>query len=418
MPPLRSSRLTVAGIAAASTLLEKFSLSVFLPALPVLALALGSSESLSQQSVAVYMVGIALSQLVWGYVSDVWGRRAVLVILTPIYVTGCVITALSTGLPSAQVGFFLQGFGVGAMFSVTQALVGDRFGKAGSTKALAYIALVITWGAAAGILIGGWLVHHFPWQINFVFLAGFALLIAPFYLLVSDFRDGGPDRISLLKVGREYLSLVRNPDYLRHVMTVTLHNAVLIAFYTVSPFLLIDDLGIKPGHYSTLMLIPLSGFMLGRLICGWLTDHMESNAIINLGNVTSLLGSVAMVAAFAGIGLHALAIMVPMALYLTGMGVAAPAARANAMHTKALLIGTAASLLSVIVNGFSAASSFVAAHLPDTALPAYVLVVSIANLALFAFMTRRAKTHRGDRHRRLPDDSAVVKRATIRGDQD
>ncbi|MCP4385381.1 MAG: multidrug effflux MFS transporter [Hyphomicrobiales bacterium] len=389
-----SRRLTAAGIAAASTLLEKFSISAFLPALPILTQAYGSSVHLSQQSVAVYTIGVALSQLVWGYLSDIWGRRPVLLVLTPIYVAGCLTTALSTGLPSALVGFFLQGFGVGAMFSVTQALVGDSFGKAGSTKALAYIALVISWGAAVGVLIGGWLVHHFPWQTVFVFLAGFALLVAPLYCLVSDLPGARSHRLSLRAVGREYLSLIRHQDYLRHVLVVMLHNAVLFAFYTVSPFLLIDDLALGPGHYSTLMLIPLSGFMLGRFICGRLTDHMESNAIINLGNVTALLGAAAMVGAVVLLDLGAMTIMVPMALYLIGMGIAAPAARANAMHVNALLIGTAASLLSVIVNAFAAASSFVAAHLVDTAMPGYILVVSISNLVLFAVLARRRQGRR------------------------
>lgn len=391
---MHSTRRNAAIVAAMSTILDKFSISVFLPALPLLTQALDGSRVLGQHSVALYAVGVALSQLVWGYLSDIWGRRTVLLILAPIYIAGCAITALSTQMSQALVGLLLQGFGVGAMFSVTQALVGASFGERQSVKALAYIAMTVTWASAIGSMIGGWLVHHFSWESSFVFLALCALLIAPLYLLVSETPQDRDGPISVQKVAGDYLRVARQGEYLKYVLTVALLNAGLFVFYTVSPFLIIRDLGLSAGHYGMLMMVPLTGFMIGRYICGRLAERVAGDTLILSGNVIAVVGAAAMVVSTATLGLDPWTVMFPMAVYLIGMGVTAPAARAQAMHTNVILMGTAASLLSVAVNAFAAANSFLASHLDDSVMPLYILTVGVLNLALFVFLAHRGQALR------------------------
>lgn len=387
-----TSGLKIAAIAAAlSTVLDKFSIAVFLPALPFLTDSLQVSREDGQLSVSAYFAGVALSQLVWGYVSDVRGRRRVLLTLLPIYLAGCLMTALSGGFFMASAGLFVQGFGIGGVFSVTQALIGHGFGRERAAKALAAIAMMVSWSSALGAVIGGWLVHHMDWHASFLFLGLCAALMVPLYLALPADRPTDAGKISPVKVARDYLGLATERVFMKYVLTVALLNAGLFVFYTVSPFLIIHDLGLSPRQYGLFMLIPFTGFMLGRFLCTRLLGRISGDGLIRIGGLTALIGGGAMVAGSATMGQSAWVIMLSMALYLVGMGLAAPNARANAMHSHAALIGAAASFLSVVVNALGAGNGFIAAHMPDRFMAWYILAAGLMTLTLFALLDRRSR---------------------------
>lgn len=386
----------VALIGAVSLLAEKFAATVFLPALPPLSQTLSISRDTAQHVVPGFLLGVALSQFIWGYISDLWGRRRVLFTLLPLYILATVITARASNFPVIFWGLCMQGFGIGAVFTVSQALVGETAGKDKTARTLAWIAMMVSWSAAIGTIIGGYLVHYFDWRANFVFLGIFVLCLTPLYLVVPSYRRPSSGKtIIFVKMLKSYKHIVANKNFRKYASIVVFLNVGLFAFYAISPFLIIHDYKLDTHHYGLMMLIPIGGFTLGRFLCAHFTQHFEMDYLIQVGSLIAILGGACMLGAELVSIQNVWTIMGSMAIYLIGMGIAVPNARAGAMHAVVNLIGSGASLLSVTVNVIGSLGSSIAAHLADTILSRFMLGTGLVNLLVFMWMKKNESRVRG-----------------------
>lgn len=374
----------------ASTVLEKFASTVFLPALPAIAAFFAVDRALMQQAVPVLLLGIALSQFFWGSVSDHFGPRRVLLVLVPIYFAGTAVAGTASYFWLFLAGVFLQGFAVGAIFSVSQALLVIVNGKKQATRILALIALVASWASPAGAVLGGFLVHHLDWPACFAFLGLFVLGLGVLYFVLPAGRT--PDqleRIGIASFFRGYRGLLGNAGYLGHVLVVAWLNFGQFVFLTVSPFFVIRDQGVSPRDFGLLMFIPFAGIAFGRFLCARLDGRLSTESLIYTGGLVALLGGVLL----AGLELAGLldewTLMSGMAVYLVGLGLASPGARAQAMLAVAGLAGSAGSMMSVLVNLLGSVGSSLAGHLPTSAFGPLVLAGAACNLLLFRWMQTR-----------------------------
>jgi DHA1 family bicyclomycin/chloramphenicol resistance-like MFS transporter len=376
-------RQRAAIIGALGLVSERLATTVFLPAMPFLADAFHIPHDMAQHSVPAFLIGVAVSQLIWGYVSDLWGRRRVLLILVPCYVAVAGMTATATSFSVVLLGLFLQGSTIGAVFTVTQAVVGEVFGKDGSARALAGITTFLAWSTAVGTIIGGFVAHHFDWRAVFVLLAILVAVTWPAYIVVpasaSRSRNSAPPSGML----RNYRNILSEPDFRRYLPVVVLVNLGFFAFLTASPFLVIKAYGVSAHHFGLLMLIPTAGLALGRLVCATLGQHVERDRMIHLGGLVVIAGGIAMVGAQVTGIQNSWTLMVTMAVYLVGAGISLPVARATAMHAAPGFVGSAASLISVTVNAAGSVASAIAAHLPDTFLCWLILAAGVCNLVGF-----------------------------------
>ena len=371
-------------IGTGSTVAEKFATTLYLPALPAMAISFALDRDLAQQSVPVMLIGIALSQFFWGRISDNIGHRRVLFLLVPLYVAGTAFSATAASFSIFLFGLFLQGFAIGAIFSVSQALVGSIIGKQDTARILALIALLASWASAVGAMVGGLLMHHFGWHMPFVFLGFLVLSVGGLYFLIPS---GDPKLratpLSFKAFFEDYGVLLRDSEYLKYVTVVAWLNAGLFVFLAQSPFVLIHDWGLTAHEYGLLMFIPFSGIAFGRFLCARLDGRMNADPMIVAGGAVSVAGGAAMFGFHETGMLNSWTLMGSMSVYLVGLGISAPNARAKAMHAVTGLIGSGASLLSVIVNLLGSLSSSLAGHLPDSALSLLILGAAIINIALF-----------------------------------
>jgi len=366
-----SARSAAVRIGAVSLIAEKLAATVFLPALPAIAVSFSVGTPVAQHVVPVFLVGLACSQLALGYVSDRIGRRTILLALLPVYVGGAVLSAAAWTFPALLAGVFVQGFAVGSIFSVTQAIVGQTLGRGETTRALALIAIGGSCAAALGTTAGGFLTHHVGWRSTFWCLALVVFVSSGLYFAVP--RDTGAGGKGMPPVWTAYRSLFAEPRYRKNVAVVTSLNVGLFAFYALSPFLVIQDAGWLPHRYGLAMFVPMAGFTLGRVLCARAAARVPELSLVRTGSLLALAAGVIMVLAQALAALSPWVLMSIMSLYLVGMGLAAPTARSGAMHSTGGLIASGASLLSVAVNSVGSATSSLAAHLPDSMLGVFVL---------------------------------------------
>lgn len=378
-------------LGVAGTLAEKFASTVFLPVLPAVAVSFAVDRELAQQSVPVLLLGIALSQFFWGRLSDHLGPRRVLLVLVPIYAIGSALAAAAPAFALLLAGIFLQGFSIGAIFSVTQALLVIVNGKDQATRLLALIALVGSWASPAGAVFGGFLGHHLGWRACFAFLGVFVLSVGALCrLLPPEKRRAKDEPLGVSAFFRGYQRLLGNPGFLKYVLVVALLNFGQFVFLTVSPFLVIRDWGVSPRDYGFLMFLPFAGIALGRFLCARLESRFPTETLISAGGLVSLAGGLVLVSLDRAGILDEWSLMGGMAIYLVGLGLASPGARARAMLAISGMAASAGSLMSVLVNLLGSVGSSLAGHLPDSMFSMILLGGAACNVLLFRWMQTRA----------------------------
>ncbi|MEY4563457.1 MAG: hypothetical protein RLZZ618_2734 [Pseudomonadota bacterium] len=331
-------------------------MDLFLPAVPGLQTALGTSVTLAQATIAVFLAGLAASQLVWGEAMSRFGpRRCVFAgaLLLCFAGAGC---ALSPDIHWLLAMRALQGAAAGAATVVAPSVVRATLHDTDAMRGIATLSMVESLVPAGGPVLGAALLLVMDWRGTFWMLAAVTLVVLPFVVRVTPLQLPGLDR----RVASGYGAILSNRRYLRVGLSHALCFAALITFVASGPQLVLRAYGLGPSAFALLQVLSVSTFLLVASQAGRIGRHLGARRAIHLG-------AVGHVVVCGLLGVWALAAAVPfaaLAVFWCGFcGVLAlrgPAAfsealslppsqmgRATAMFTLALLLAGAVGTLAV-----------------------------------------------------------------------
>lgn len=155
----------------------QLAIDIYVPALPAMARFFATSPQAIQSSVSGYMAAYAFGQLVFGPVSDAYGRKPVLAFGLVIFTIGCLLSLAAPNLETFLLARCLQGFGIAATNLLAKAIITDSFSGQALMHAFTYMA--IAWGLAPIVapVIGAHLQTWFGWQACLVFLLIYSLVM-------------------------------------------------------------------------------------------------------------------------------------------------------------------------------------------------------------------------------------------------
>lgn len=144
-----------------------------------------TSQALVKNLVIDYLAGVAISSLIYGPLSDRFGRRHIILMALSICIIGnaCSIFA-QTGNQLLRIRL-LAGLGAGGCLTMARAILRDKFiNKNQITRALSYFAMSSSLSPAFAPILGGFIQTMFCWQINFLafMLLGVTVLVLTYYL--------------------------------------------------------------------------------------------------------------------------------------------------------------------------------------------------------------------------------------------
>lgn len=368
---------------AALTAFGPVATDMYLPGMSEMASHFGSSAGYIQSTISLFVLGLAFGQLIYGPLSDRFGRRMPLLAGVAIFTVASLGCALATGVQWLIVLRFAQAVGAAAGMLIVRAIVNDLFERTEVARVLSLMMMVMMVAPIVAPLLGGWMLLAWGWQSIFWFMVCYGLVCAALVLFVVPESLPAHRRQPLSFGGMfaTYRQLIVRRGFIVPALCCGLASGTLFAYITGSEFVFTQLYGLSVRQYSTLFAcnagaLVLSNFMNRRLLLRWRVDQVFSTALLLQAGCASLL-------------VVAVALELPMAFFIVAlwlvvgcMGLIGANGAAIAMGAAGQHGGSASGLLGVTQFGIaSMVSAAVAATQNGTAYP---LALTIGACAITA----------------------------------
>ncbi|MDR3428934.1 Bcr/CflA family multidrug efflux MFS transporter [Silvimonas sp.] len=252
--PAQRQPLSIGAILLLGTLtaIGPMSIDMYLPSFPAIQQSLQASAGAVQWTLASFFIGLALGQLIYGPLSDRFGRKPPLYFGMALYALASVGCMLSHSIEMLILCRFLQALGGCTGMVICRAIVRDRCEPQEAARIFSLLMLVMGLAPILAPLLGGWLVIHLSWRALFGVLVGFGLICLTgihFGLTETvDHKKAAPMHFGGVLKG--YGQLLRDRWFLGYTLCSGLASAGMFAYITGSPYVLITLHGIAPEHFG------------------------------------------------------------------------------------------------------------------------------------------------------------------------
>ncbi len=393
---LRPGSFTLTALLALLTTIGPMSIDLYIPALPDIGRALAASEAAVQLTISLYIAGFASGQLVYGPVSDRWGRRPTLLAALTIFCVATLSCAVSPSIEALIAARFVQGLGASGAIVLARSVVRDLYDGPRAGRELSIMAMIMGLAPIIAPLIGGVLQTVVGWRADFVFIliAGVIGLVLAVLLLPETRPRSAAGPQSFGEILRSFGAIGRNRDFQANIALVALSFGGLFAWISGSPFVLQNLYGLSALSYGVVFATASVGFITGSSIAAHIVGRIGLDRTIGFGAAAVAIAGIALIASTLFLPRAGLSLSVPVALYLAGMGLLMPQAFAAALQPFPDRAGAASSLAGLIQQCAAAAMGMAVGHALGTT--AWPLVLPMAGagfltLAVWWFTRRRHK---------------------------
>ncbi|GAA4214240.1 multidrug effflux MFS transporter [Actinocatenispora rupis] len=355
------------------------SIDMYLPALPALTHELRTSASAAQLSLTACLVGLAAGQLLAGPVSDVLGRRRPLLVGLACYTVASVLCVFAPSVWALVALRLVQGLAGAAGIVVSRAVVRDL--RSGTAAAKLFAALMLVNGVAPVLAptLGAQLLRFTSWRGVFVVLTviGAGLLVAVVVGLPETLAPERRHTGGLADTGRSFRTLVGDRGFVGYALTGGLVFAAMFAYISGSSFVLQDVYGLSAQTFGIVFGVNAVGIVAASQVSARLVDRVGPAALMRTGQVTALVGGLALLAAvLLGAGLPG--VLPALFVVVASVGLVSPNAMALALARHGRIAGTASAVLGVLQYVVGAAiAPLVGVAGTRTAVPMAVVIAAL-----------------------------------------
>lgn len=366
--------------------LVHFSMLLYLPSLPAMQLELHASSKMMRWTLTTFMLGLGISQLVYGPYSDHFGRRPVLFFGLILFLLTTLFCIIATNEPILLVARLLQGIAIGAAPLVAHAVFGEIFKGRELAKATSYNTIVHSVPPLLAPALGGYIQHYLGWRENFMFLFIYGLMITLllFKFLPETRAKHLREKRSLIRHLLAYLQLMRHPPFVIYSVCLMCSYGIIITYNLVAPFLLQHIHHLSAARYGELTLLAgiayLVGAGLNRMGLRWFTP-LRLTAFGSMGVVIT--GILMFYLAQRDLG-NVYFIILPAYATFMCVGLIMPNVLSGAIQQFPTITGTASALSNALMLLGGALISYFIGHLPVH--HQYGIIVAFLTLGLFILM--------------------------------
>lgn len=393
--PFRPDTLALTILLGLLTAMGPLATDIYLPSLPVMIEEFGVGPHMGQLTLSAFLLGFAIGQIVYGPLGDRYGRKPVLLSGLVIFSLASVFCLFAPTIEALVFGRFLQAVGGAGPVVLARAVVRDLYSGPRAGRELAVMGMVMGVVPAIAPVFGAGLEIAFGWRASFIAMLLWSVIGAAIVwrALPETLHHPTPLSGPRQMIGG-FAMLLRHGGFRAHTLLMSLAYGGLFAWISASSFVLQNVYRLSEIGFALAFTTGVAGFVGGSFLGSRLVGVIGISRTIGWGCVFLVAGGGSMLALLAiGAG-HVAEIMLPMAIYLVGIGLVMPQGMAGALQPFPDNAGAASSLLGFIQMISAAILGTIVGHYIDhSALPLAIALTAVGTLAGVVFLTSgRART--------------------------
>lgn len=360
----------------------------YAPSLPAIAQDFGVRYELTQLTMTVYLAGYGLFQLIYGPLSDRFGRKPIVLMGAGFLILGSTLCLLSSNIMELMIARFIQAIGAAAGSIIGYAAIRDAYAIPEQKHVFAKVNAIFALAPALGPIVGALIDDFFGWRMNFLLLV--VLSVGMFLSLLFFFpetkRECVPDAIQPKRLLFHYSELFKDRYYWVYAVIMGLCVGVVYCALIGSPPLIINVLHLPSRWFAVIALGVMLGFVTGSLLCNWLGRTVSDAKLMTIGLGMMLITS-GIFAGLAWLGYkatHLWPLLVPIIIVFMGIAFVLPITSANALAPFARLSGYASAMMGFIQMSIASLATAILGRLP--AMDFFTLPVMFVGLSVLALL--------------------------------
>jgi DHA1 family bicyclomycin/chloramphenicol resistance-like MFS transporter len=372
------------------TAFDPLSIDMYLPAFPDIGKSFSVSTSSVELSLSVFFIGLALGQLIYGPMADIYGRKKPLLIGMFIYFLASIGCSFSKNIEMFIVFRILQALGGCSGMVITRAIVSDLFDKKRAAHIYSMLMLVMGVAPIVAPLLGGYIAKFLGWRAIFDVLAFLSLislfctaLFLPETHVPTLNKSQKPAFSTLfLPTLKGYVSLLSEKSFVAYSLSAGLLRAAMFAYIVGSPYVFITLFKVPADKYGWIFGVNAMGIISASQVNRLLLKHFSlENIYKNVMNITLLLSFILFLNAYFFNSLTL--ILIPLFLLITSMGFVFPNSAALSLAHQGHRAGIASALLGTLQWSIAFISSFFVSFFHnETVLPMVTVILGSSILAV------------------------------------
>ncbi|RTK92512.1 MAG: Bcr/CflA family efflux MFS transporter [Rickettsiales bacterium] len=375
--------------------LTGFTADIYIPSFIKMSNDLNAPIESIQRSMSIFILAVSISQLIYGPVSEIIGRRKPLIIGTIIVFLGSIICFFASDINILLIGRFLQGIGAGACACLWRSIFRDSFTTDEISKYGGYLGIVMVFIVAASPALGGVLESYFNWHASFVaiIIYSFITLMLTSFVLKETNTQLGSGQMNITFFKNAFIQLLTSRIFMGYSLCVFLTYGAFFSWIISSSVLLIDNLGITPKNFGLINLfLGGSSMILGGIINGKILPIFGRVFVLRFGWSLMFLSGVMLIGWNMFYNQSLISLGVFIFIFLFGATFIWPSSFAGAFAPFGSIAGCAGSLYSCMQLGGGAVIGWLCTFMPtknSNSLAMIFIITSAISWFIFEFFINK-----------------------------
>lgn len=331
-------------------------IDMYLPSIPAMATSLASAEGAVQLSLMTFFAGLMLGQLIYGPLSDKFGRKPLIYLGLSIFVLGSIACAMAETVLQLQWIRFVQGLGGSIGMVIAFAIIKDQFHGPEMGKMMSMVLAILGLSPVAAPLIGDGLQHLGSWRTIFIFLAVYAVaVIALVAMFLPETRQAEQRAdFKLSQTFSHYVNIATDRKFIIFALTLCIAQAGFFAYIAGSASVFISEYQLSSTQFSLLFAVNAFGLIAAAILNPKLHEKFGVlNAYKVVNTAYFIVITLLLLCLYIGIN-HLAVICIGLFIAVALLGFIMPTGSQLALMHQGRNAGTASALLGSMQFGFGA----------------------------------------------------------------
>lgn len=338
--------ITLAGLG----MIGPFATDTYLPSFQEIEAEFGTPEALVQQTLSIYLITFAVMTLIYGTLSDMFGRKPIIIGGLMLFFGASLFAACAPNFECLLIARGLQGLTAGAGIVIGQAVVRDLYGGSTAQQLMANIAMVFSLAPAIAPILGGAIADHLGWRFVFVFIMLYAasMILLTWRTLPESLPPEKRQPVNFKNLAEQYRDTLKDKSFMFAAFSTGLSFGGQATYIACASNIIVKILGMPVTQFGWLFIPMISGTVIGSWLSGRLARKFSTPLIVNLGLTFMALGAAADLVCSIWLDdyLGVPYMFFPVTLCIFGMSIARPGMTIMSLSMRPKTLGLASSLVA------------------------------------------------------------------------